>query len=63
MLSMDSADDELRSAAYDLLGSVCSYLQFDKSPVIAAKGMQQQPVLTLLNSSQLVLFWVILALS
>jgi hypothetical protein len=38
MLSIDSEDEELRSAAYDLLGAVCSYLGYDKNPVVASKG-------------------------
>jgi hypothetical protein len=38
MLSVDSEDEELRSAAYDLLGAVCSYVGYDKNPVLASKG-------------------------
>lgn len=37
-LSVDINDEELRGAAYDLLGAVCSYLKYDKSPIIAPKG-------------------------
>lgn len=39
MFSIDHEDEELRSAAYDLLGAVCSYLKYDKSPIVASKGM------------------------
>ncbi|KAJ7458402.1 hypothetical protein B0H11DRAFT_187286 [Mycena galericulata] len=38
MLSVDLNDEELRAAGYELLGAVCSYLKFDKSPVVAAKS-------------------------
>ncbi|KAJ7302887.1 hypothetical protein DFH08DRAFT_70201 [Mycena albidolilacea] len=38
MLSVDLYDEELRAAGYELLGAVCSYLNFDKSPIIAAKS-------------------------
>ncbi|KAJ7181585.1 hypothetical protein C8R43DRAFT_1229418 [Mycena crocata] len=37
MLSVDINDEELRAAGYELLGAVCSYLNFDKSPIVAAK--------------------------
>jgi len=37
-LSVDLNDEELRGAAYDLLGAVCSYLKYDKSPIVACKG-------------------------
>ncbi|KAJ3504772.1 hypothetical protein NLJ89_g7765 [Agrocybe chaxingu] len=37
-LSVDLDDEELRGAAYDLLGAVCSYLKYDKSPIVANKG-------------------------
>lgn len=37
-LSVDLNDEELRGAAYDLLGAVCKYLKYDKSPIIASKG-------------------------
>lgn len=37
-LSVDLSDEELRGAAYDLLGAVCSYLKYDKSPIVAPKG-------------------------
>ncbi|KAJ3719315.1 hypothetical protein C8R42DRAFT_777357 [Lentinula raphanica] len=38
MLSVDAYDDELRAAAYDLLGAVCTYLNYDKSTLIAPKS-------------------------
>lgn len=39
LLSVDLDDEDLRGAAYDLLGGVCSYLKYDKSPIVARKGM------------------------
>ncbi|KAF9067659.1 hypothetical protein BDP27DRAFT_1225535 [Rhodocollybia butyracea] len=38
MLSVDLYDEELRASAYDLLGAVCTYLNYDKSPLIAPKA-------------------------
>lgn len=38
MLNIDSEEEGLRGAAYDLLGALCSYLDFDKNPIIASKG-------------------------
>jgi hypothetical protein len=38
LLSVDLNDEELRGAAYDLLGAVCNYLKYDKSPIVACKG-------------------------
>ncbi|KAG1752509.1 uncharacterized protein EDB91DRAFT_1102988 [Suillus paluster] len=38
MLNIDSEDEGLRGAAYDLLGALCSYLNYDKSPIIASKA-------------------------
>jgi hypothetical protein len=38
MQSIDTLDEELRSAAYDLLGAVCQYLNYDKTPIVASKG-------------------------
>lgn len=38
MLSVDVYDEELRAAAYHLLGAVCTYLNYDKSPLVAPKG-------------------------
>jgi hypothetical protein len=38
LLRIDAKEEELRTAAYDLLGAVCTYLSFDKNPVVASKG-------------------------
>lgn len=38
LLSIDLRDEELRAAGYDLLGALCSYLNFDKSPIVAANS-------------------------
>ncbi|KAH7887502.1 hypothetical protein F5I97DRAFT_2056906 [Phlebopus sp. FC_14] len=38
MLHIDSEEEELRSAAYELLGAICTYLNYDKSPIIASKA-------------------------
>ncbi|KAF8165773.1 hypothetical protein B0H34DRAFT_794124 [Crassisporium funariophilum] len=38
LLSVDLNDEELRGAAYDLLGAVCNYLKYDKSPIVASKA-------------------------
>ncbi|KAG5648702.1 hypothetical protein DXG03_000049 [Asterophora parasitica] len=38
LLSVDMNDEELRGAAYDLLGAVCSYLNYDKSPIVASQA-------------------------
>ncbi|GLB34218.1 putative GTPase-activator protein for Ras-like GTPases [Lyophyllum shimeji] len=38
LLSVDINDEELRGAAYDLLGAVCSYLNYDKSPIVASQA-------------------------
>ncbi|KAK0207040.1 hypothetical protein DFS33DRAFT_1318594 [Desarmillaria ectypa] len=38
MLSVDLNDEEVRTAAYDLLGAVCTYLGYDKSPIVASKA-------------------------
>ena len=38
LLSVDLNDEKLRGAAYNLLGAVCNYLQYDKSPIVACKG-------------------------
>jgi hypothetical protein len=45
MFNIDSGDDELRSAAYDLLGAVCSYLKYHKNSIVASKGWCQSSVL------------------
>lgn len=39
LLCLDQNDDDLRAAAYELLSSVCSHLNFDKNPIAAPKGM------------------------
>ena len=38
LLSVDHNDEELRIAAYALLGAVCEYLKYDKCPIVASKG-------------------------
>ncbi|KAG1876130.1 hypothetical protein C8R48DRAFT_830907 [Suillus tomentosus] len=38
MLNIDSEDEGLRGAAYDLLGALCSYLNYDKNPIIVSKA-------------------------
>ncbi|TRM67484.1 hypothetical protein BD626DRAFT_544948 [Schizophyllum amplum] len=38
LLSLDVNDEELRAAAYDLLGAVCTYLNYDKNPIIAPRA-------------------------
>ncbi|KAJ7034157.1 hypothetical protein C8F04DRAFT_582650 [Mycena alexandri] len=41
MLSVDQHalnDEELTSAGYELLGAVCSYLNFDRSPIVGVKS-------------------------
>ncbi|KAG6336483.1 hypothetical protein ID866_2597 [Astraeus odoratus] len=38
MLNIDSDEEDLRSAAYDLLGAICSYLGYDKNPIITSKA-------------------------
>ena len=37
-LSVDPNDEELRGAAYNLLGAICTYLKYDKSPIVARNG-------------------------
>lgn len=37
-LSVDPDDEAMRSAAYHLLGAVCTYLKYDKSPIVATQG-------------------------
>jgi hypothetical protein len=39
MLSIAQDDEELRGAAYDLLGAVCTHLGYDKNPIVASAGM------------------------
>lgn len=38
MININSDIEELRGAAYDLMGAICSYLDYDKNPIIASKG-------------------------
>ncbi|CAK5277391.1 unnamed protein product [Mycena citricolor] len=38
MLTVDIQDEDLRAAGYELLGAVCTYLNFDKSPIVGAKS-------------------------
>ncbi|KAG6811909.1 hypothetical protein H0H92_005307 [Tricholoma furcatifolium] len=38
LLSVDMNDEELRGAAYDLLGAVCTYLNYDNNPILASKA-------------------------
>jgi len=36
--SVDREDETMCGAAYHLLGAVCTYLKYDKSPIIATQG-------------------------
>lgn len=38
MLNADHDDEDIHSAAYELLGAVCTYLEYDKNPIIAPQG-------------------------
>ncbi len=38
MLNVDMNDEEVRTAAYDLLGAVCTYLGYEKNFIVAPKG-------------------------
>lgn len=38
MLGIDSEEEELRNAAYDLLGAICKHIGFGKHPMIACEG-------------------------
>ncbi|KIY51663.1 hypothetical protein FISHEDRAFT_36865 [Fistulina hepatica ATCC 64428] len=38
LLNCDVKDEGLRAAAYNLLGAVCVYLQYDKNPIVAPKA-------------------------
>jgi hypothetical protein len=40
MIGLHAEDEELRNAAYDLLGAVCSYINYEKNPAVASKGMK-----------------------
>lgn len=48
MININSDQEELRGAAYDLLGAICSYLDYDKNPIIASKGEFNCAVLNIL---------------
>ncbi|KXN87068.1 Neurofibromin [Leucoagaricus sp. SymC.cos] len=37
-LSVDLEDETMQSAAYHLLGAVCTYLKYNKSPILAVQG-------------------------
>ncbi|KAK2465915.1 hypothetical protein APHAL10511_001556 [Amanita phalloides] len=37
-LSFDFEDEQLRAAAYDLLGAVCSYLNLEKNPIMSCSA-------------------------
>lgn len=39
MLNIGSENEELRIGAYELLCSVCTYLDFEGKPVVPAKGV------------------------
>ena len=39
MLSIDQDDEELRGAAYDLLGAICTYLGYAKNPIVMSAGI------------------------
>ncbi|KAF8872759.1 hypothetical protein BD779DRAFT_1679537 [Infundibulicybe gibba] len=38
LLSTNSSDEALRGGAYKLLGAVCTYLNYDKSPIVASEA-------------------------
>ncbi|KAF4620069.1 hypothetical protein D9613_004830 [Agrocybe pediades] len=52
--SVDLDDEELRTAAYDLLGAVCKYLKYDQSPLISCKSgfVSGDPVTFVYNLSE-----------
>lgn len=39
LLGIDSEEEELRGAAYDLLGAICTHIGFDKQPMIECEGI------------------------
>lgn len=49
MININSEQEELRGAAYDLLGAICSYLDYDKNPIIASKGVWSQHLVSILT--------------
>ncbi|KAF7964396.1 hypothetical protein HWV62_8641, partial [Athelia sp. TMB] len=38
LLNIDSEEEELRSAAYDLLGAICTHIGFDKQPMVTCEA-------------------------
>jgi len=52
-LSVDPFDEELRAGAYDLLGAVCKYLNYEKSPLVDSKSM----IFLVFCSAGLILFY------
>lgn len=38
LLNLDPLDDEVRGAAYHLLGQLCVFLNYDKVPITAVQG-------------------------
>lgn len=38
LLGIDSEEEDLRSAAYDLLGAICAHIGFDKQPMVECEG-------------------------
>ncbi|KAF8806096.1 hypothetical protein BYT27DRAFT_7141632 [Phlegmacium glaucopus] len=54
LLSVDLNDEELRGAAYDLLGAVCNYLKYDKSPIVTSKAgfISGDPIAFVVNLSE-----------
>lgn len=58
MININSDQEELCGAAYDLLGAICSYLDYDKNPIIASKGVYFEPLDSILTPRQPALFLV-----
>ena len=50
MLNIDSGDEELGNAAYGLLRAVCSYLEFDKNPIVSSQGSHNGSICSLVVS-------------
>ena len=63
MININSDQEELRGAAYDLLGAICSYLDYDKNPIIASKGVWFHHLVSILTPRQPALFLVTYLLS
>lgn len=38
MLNVDHDDEEVHSAAYELLGAICTSLEYDKISIVASHG-------------------------